>query len=201
MICPIARIPKSGKAQQSPSSPSRFPQSPLDCICDCPSILTRFISAMLRNSAALGLPLVLLAACLLTQVATFSTVPITLRKSSSLDASPLASLYRRGFQPSLHRDARRAPALKMQWKEGAEQLPFQPKWEAFQAYNMGRWKGKSLHISPFTGDYIEPFSSDHVLDIVELEDGVQTATERMTLGDDTGEFSAYSRYLPSPALT
>jgi len=140
---------------------------------------------MLRNSAALGLPLVLLAACLLTQVATFSTVPITLRKSSSLDASPLASLYRRGFQPSLHRDARRAPALKMQWKEGAEQLPFQPKWEAFQAYNMGRWKGKSLHISPFTGDYIEPFSSDHVLDIVELEDGVQTATERMTLGDDT----------------
>jgi hypothetical protein len=69
----------------------------------------------------------------------------------------------------------------MQWMDSDELS--QPQWSAFKAYNMGRWRGRALHISPETGDYLPPCSNDYVVDVVELEEGGQSATQRLTAGD------------------
>ncbi|KAJ1489096.1 hypothetical protein T484DRAFT_1744200 [Baffinella frigidus] len=74
--------------------------------------------------------------------------------------------------------------LCMQWKE-EQPLPYQAQWEAFQNYNTGRWKGRCIHISPETGDYTEPYIQDSTVDVWQLEEGVQSAKQRLTLGNDT----------------
>jgi len=47
------------------------------------------------------------------------------------------------------RGTRRASAggLSMQWKE-EQPLPYQAQWEAFQNYNVGRWKGRLAPLFP-----------------------------------------------------
>ena len=70
----------------------------------------------------------------------------------------------------------------MQWREEPERLPFQKQWEAFQAYNMGRWKGRALHLDPETGEYVEPFISEMTVDVMPMEEGVQSAKTRLSLG-------------------
>ncbi len=69
----------------------------------------------------------------------------------------------------------------MQWMDSDELA--QPQWSSFKAYNMGRWKGRALHLSPETGDYVQPFTNDYVLDVMELEEGAQSAMQRLTAGD------------------
>ncbi|EKX50683.1 hypothetical protein GUITHDRAFT_103276 [Guillardia theta CCMP2712] len=73
----------------------------------------------------------------------------------------------------------------MQWRESEERLPFQSEWEAFKNYNLGRWMGRALHISPQTGDYVPPFVTEHSIDVVQLEEGQQSAKQRLVVGNET----------------
>jgi hypothetical protein len=92
----------------------------------------------------------------------------------------IAAGQQRGLIPALRRRNKHG-AVRMQWMDSDELA--QPQWSAFKAYNMGRWKGRALHLSPETGDYIQPFTNDYVLDVVELEEGAQSAIQRLTAGD------------------
>ena len=78
--------------------------------------------------------------------------------------------------------ARRSSVLRMQWRDEPERLPFQKQWEAFQAYNMGRWKGRALHLNPETGEYVEPYISEMTVDVMPMDEGVQSAKQRQSLG-------------------
>jgi hypothetical protein len=61
----------------------------------------------------------------------------------------------------------------MQWN--TEEL-YQDKWESFATYNLGRWKGRALHISPETGDYVKPYAKDHTVDIKQMVEGALVRT-------------------------
>jgi len=83
----------------------------------------------------------------------------------------------------------RAPGLRMQWREEPERwrdeperMPFQKQWENFQGYNMGRWKGRALHLSPETGEYVEPYLTETTVDVMPMDEGVQSAKQRLSIG-------------------
>ena len=80
--------------------------------------------------------------------------------------------------------AGKAPGLRMQvqWSDEPERLPFQKQWESFSTYNLGRWKGKALHLDPVTGEYIEPFLVNTMVDVMPMDVGVQSAKQRVSLG-------------------
>lgn len=64
-----------------------------------------------------------------------------------------------------------ASVARMQWKSRDEL--YREKWESFINFNIGRWKGRSMHISPITGEYIKPYSTEHVVDVMKLVEGAQ----------------------------
>jgi hypothetical protein len=126
---------------------------------------------MLRATASL------LLLSLSAHVSAFSFGGYAIRQPRITESSSMQSL--RKFAPSFRNQQK--SALRMQWMDSDELS--QPQWSAFKAYNMGRWKGRCLHLSPETGDYIPPFSNDYVLDIIELEEGAQSAMQRLTAGN------------------
>ena len=62
--------------------------------------------------------------------------------------------------------------MQKQWKED-EPIKGEEQWNSFSVYNMGRWKGRALHLSPQDGQYIAPFSTDTLVDVMRMGDGVQ----------------------------
>jgi hypothetical protein len=91
----------------------------------------------------------------------------------------------RGLQKS--RGARTSRLrMQLQWRDDPERLPFQKQWEAFQAYNLGRWKGRALHLNPETGEYMEPFLTEATVDVILMDEGVQSAKQRVSLATKDG---------------
>mmetsp|Transcript_16380 Transcript_16380/g.41340 ORF Transcript_16380/g.41340 Transcript_16380/m.41340 type:complete len:432 (+) Transcript_16380:115-1410(+) len=74
--------------------------------------------------------------------------------------------------------------MAMQWKDAGDD-PADERWKSFSVYNFGRWKGRTLHISPETGEYIAPFSKDHLVDVLDMDKGVRSAKMRTIVGEDT----------------
>jgi len=73
--------------------------------------------------------------------------------------------------------------MQKQWG-GEDNQKGQEEWRSFSAYNMGRWKGRVLHLSPETGQYVSPFSVSHLVDVMALGEGAQSATMRTMTGAD-----------------
>ena len=63
--------------------------------------------------------------------------------SATLGRSAAATRGTRGTRRRLSS----AGGLSMQWKE-EQPLPYQAQWEAFQNYNVGRWKGRLAPLFP-----------------------------------------------------
>ena len=118
--------------------------------------------------------------CLLVHVSAFSPNVWSLRQLRIPESSAVGHI-RNLVATDRVRNQKKPSSVKMQWMDSDELS--QPQWSAFKAYNMGRWKGRSLHLSPETGDYIPPFSNDYVLDVFELEEGAQSAMQRLTAGN------------------
>ena len=114
--------------------------------------------------------------CMSANVAAFGMHGWAHRSFGTVKAS---SGQLRSFKPAIRSPKQCRP--RMQWMDSDELS--QPQWSAFKAYNMGRWKGRTLHLSPETRDYIAPFSNDYVLDVFELEEGAQSAMQRLTTGN------------------
>ena len=84
----------------------------------------------------------------------------------------------------LERQAIRVPGLRMQWENREpERLPFQKQWENFNNYNMGRWRSRALHLNPETGEYMEPFVTEMTVNVMPMEEGVQSAKQLVSIGD------------------
>jgi len=115
--------------------------------------------------------------------AAFQTAPFAPIRSQlgRVGRSPLP------LAPAVGRQLGGAPnsgvGLRMQWGSAEELI--QEKWASFKNYNMGRWKGRALHISPETGEYIKPFSTQHVADVMQLVEGAQSAKMRTMCGNSS----------------
>lgn len=115
----------------------------------------------------------------------------TLAAAFSGPATPrtMGAAQRRVSGPPLRRAqlqrraAARAPGLRMQWENREpERLPFQKQWENFKSYNMGRWRSRALHLNPETGEYMEPFLTEMTVDVMPMEEGVQSAKQLVSIG-------------------
>ena len=119
---------------------------------------------------------------------------VSLAASFSVPAGPCSGYHldaRRTPLPLLRRQQMgrlatpaRASVLRMQrqWNDEPERLPFQKQWEAFTAYNLGRWKGRALHLNPATGEYMEPYVTEFTLDVNPMEAGIQSAKHLISVG-------------------
>lgn len=98
--------------------------------------------------------------------------PLRGAKATRLSHAPISRHGRGGMEHTGRSAVLGGLSMQKQWG-GEDNQKGQEEWRSFSAYNMGRWKGRVLHLSPETGQYVSPFSVSHLVDVMALGEGAQ----------------------------